>query len=160
MPRAPIPLVLAITVSSCVAEPPPGNPTRETLPNGAVLVRYPDLPAIDSVGPEVTEAQVDLRFGSRDGTDRNLTSSDIRGIQAAGNGDIYVLDQRIARGLKSRQEITLSLNGTARSAILAVDSHLIPSYRSRGNTVSNGGSLAPVRTARSDPCVKPERGGS
>ena len=55
-------------------------------------MRYPDLPAIDSPGPEVTEAQVDLRFGSRDGTDRNLTFSDIRGIQAAGNGDIYVLD--------------------------------------------------------------------
>ena len=94
MSRAPLPLILAIAVSSCVAEPPPGNPTRETLPNGAILVRYPDLPAIDSPGPEVTEAQVDLRFGSRDGTDRNLTFSDIRGIQAAGNGDIYVLDQQ------------------------------------------------------------------
>ena len=33
-----------------------GEPTRETLPNGAVLARYPGLPAIDSVGPEVTEA--------------------------------------------------------------------------------------------------------
>ena len=26
------------------------DPTRETLPNGTVLVRYPGLPAIDSAG--------------------------------------------------------------------------------------------------------------
>ena len=45
MSRAPLFLILAIAVSSCVAEPPPGNPTRETLPNGAILVRYPDLPS-------------------------------------------------------------------------------------------------------------------
>ena len=96
MSRAPIPLILAIALASCVADSPGGNPTRETLSNGAVLVRYPDLPAIDSVGPEVIEAAVDLRFGSRDGTDPNLTFADIRGIQADGNGNIYVLDYQAA----------------------------------------------------------------
>lgn len=94
MSRAPLPLILAIALTSCVAESPPGNPTRETLPNGAILVRFPDLPAIDSPGPEVTAAQVDLRFGSRDGTDPDLTFSDIRGIQADSDGNIYVLDQQ------------------------------------------------------------------
>ena len=94
MPRAPLPIILAIVLTSCVAESPPGNPTRETLPNGALLVRYPDLPAIDSVGPEVTDARAALRFGSRDGTDPDLTFSDIRGIQADSDGNIYVLDQQ------------------------------------------------------------------
>ena len=37
---------------------------RQTLLNGAVLLRYPGLPAIDSVGPEVAEAHVDLQSGS------------------------------------------------------------------------------------------------
>lgn len=94
MPRAPLPIILAIVLSSCVAESPPGNPIRETLPNGALLVRYPDLPAIDSAGPEVTDARVALRFGSRDGTNPDLTFSDIRGIQADSDGNIYVLDQQ------------------------------------------------------------------
>ena len=70
-----------------------GSPAlREILPNGALLVRYPDLPASDTVGPDVTEAQVDLNFGSRVGDDPNLIFGDIRGIQAAGDGTIYVLD--------------------------------------------------------------------
>ncbi len=88
---ATIPLA-TIALASCVAESPPGDPIRETLPNGALLVRYPDLPAMDSVGPEVTDAAVALRFGSRDGTDPDLTFSDIRGIQADSDGNIYVLD--------------------------------------------------------------------
>ena len=92
MSRAPLSFILATALTSCVGESPPGDPTRETLPNGALLVRYPDLPAIDSVGPEVTDARVALRFGSRDGTDPNLTFSDIRGIQADSDGNIYVLD--------------------------------------------------------------------
>ena len=70
-----------------------GSPAlREILPNGALLVRYPDLPASDTVGPDVTEAQVDLNFGSREGDDPNLIFGDIRGIQAAGDGTIFVLD--------------------------------------------------------------------
>ncbi len=87
-------LLLALTtaLSSCETESPTGNPTRETLPGGGILVRYPGLPAIDSVGPEVTEAQIDLQFGSVEGDDPNLLFGDIRGIQAASDGTIYVLD--------------------------------------------------------------------
>ena len=85
-------LALTTALSSCETESPAGYSTRETLPNGAVLVRYPDLPAIDAVGPDVTEAQLDLQFGSVDGTDPNLIFADIRGIQAASDGTIDVLD--------------------------------------------------------------------
>ena len=55
-------LIAAAVAAACATDAPPGSPTRETLPNGAVLVRYPDLPAIDSVGPEVADVQ---RFGDR-----------------------------------------------------------------------------------------------
>ena len=55
-------------------------------------MRYPGLPAIDSVGPVVNEVQVDLRFGSVEGDDPNLTFGDIRGVEAASDGTIYVLD--------------------------------------------------------------------
>ncbi len=89
-------LTLAAALFSCKAESPAGGPTRETLPNGAPLVRHSDLPAIDAVGPEVTEARVDLRFGSADGTDPNLTFGNILGVQAASDGTIYVLDQQAA----------------------------------------------------------------
>ena len=85
-------LALTVSVSSCETESPAGNPTRETLPTGGVLVQYPGLPAIDSVGPEVTDVQIDLQFGSVDGDDPNLLFGDIRGIQAASDGTIYVLD--------------------------------------------------------------------
>ena len=98
-PAAPAPalvaLALATALSSCETEATTGDPTRETLPNGAVLVRYPGLPAVDSVGPEVAEAHVDLQFGSADGADPNLTFGAIR-VQAAGDGTIYVLDQQAA----------------------------------------------------------------
>ena len=85
---------IALTAAgiACVPESPAEGPTRETLPNGAVLVRYPGLPAIDSVGPEVTEAHVDLRIGTVDGDDPNYIFGDIRGVQAASDGKIYVLD--------------------------------------------------------------------
>ncbi len=85
-------LALIATAFSCATESPAGAPARETLPNGATLVRYPDLPAIDSVGPEVTDVQIDLRFGSREGDDPNFIFGNIRGIQAASDGTIYVLD--------------------------------------------------------------------
>ena len=96
-PAAPALALLALTLtaalSSCEAEAPAGEPTRDTLPNGAVLVRYPDLPAIDSVGPEVADAHVDLQFGSADGNDPNFTFGAIR-VQAASDGTIYVLDRQ------------------------------------------------------------------
>ncbi|MDE2973636.1 MAG: 6-bladed beta-propeller [Gemmatimonadota bacterium] len=85
-------LAVATAPTSCETESPPGHPTRETLPNGGILVRYPGLPAIDSAGPELTEAQIDLQFGSVEGDDPNLLFGDIRGIQAASDGTIYVLD--------------------------------------------------------------------
>ena len=93
--KHPCAVALATVLFSCQTDsPPPGNPTREALPNGGVLVRYPVLPAIDSVGPEVAEAHLDLRLGSADGTDPNVTFAAIRGIQAAADGTIYVLDQQ------------------------------------------------------------------
>ena len=87
---------LVAALSACETESPTGSQTRETLPNGAILVRHPHLPAIDSVGPEVTDAQLDLRLGSVDGTDPNLTFGSILGVQAASDGTIYVLDRQAA----------------------------------------------------------------
>lgn len=84
-------LIATIAIASC-QDAPTDNPTRETLPNGATLVRYPGLPAIDSVGPGVTEAQIDLQLGSIAGDDLNFVFGDIRGVQAASDGTIYVLD--------------------------------------------------------------------
>ena len=89
-------LTLGTALTSCHPESPSGDPTRETLSNGAVLVRYPTLPATDSVGPEVIEARVDVKFGSLEGDDPNVTFGDIRGIQGASDGTIYVLDQQAA----------------------------------------------------------------
>lgn len=88
-------LAVAAALASCETESSTGGPTRETLPNGAILVRYPGLPAVDSVGPEVAEARVELRFGSRDGDDDALIFGRIGGIQAAGDGSIYVLDGQV-----------------------------------------------------------------
>lgn len=97
-PRRPslVVLALAAALHSCEPESPAAEPTRETLPNGAVLVLYPGLPAIDSVGPEVTEAWVDLRFGSLEGDDPAFAFADIRGIEASSDGDIHVLDYQAA----------------------------------------------------------------
>ncbi len=89
-------LTLVAALHSCGPESPAGEPTRETLPNGAVLVRYPSLPAIDSVGPEVTEAQVDLQFGSLEGDNPDFAFADIRGIQASSDGNVHVLDYQAA----------------------------------------------------------------
>ncbi len=90
------PLALVIAVSSCTSDSPAGNPTRETLPNGALLVRYPSLPATDAVDPAITDAPVDLQFGSLDGDDPNFIFADVRGVQAASDGTIYVLDFQAA----------------------------------------------------------------
>lgn len=87
-------LIFAATAGAAACAGDSADPLalRETLPNGALLVRYPDLPAIDDTVPEVIEAQVDLRFGSLEGDDPNLIFGDIRGVQAASDGTIYVLD--------------------------------------------------------------------
>ena len=90
--RAPLVLISAAAVTACATDSPAGGPVRGTLPNGAVLVRYPGLPAIDSIDPEVIEAKVDLQFGSLEGDDPNFLFGDVRGIQAASDGTIYVLD--------------------------------------------------------------------
>ena len=97
LPQAFFALTLITALLGCENESPSpvGGPTRETLLNGAVLVRYPDLPATDSVGPEVAEAHVDLQLGSVDGADPNLTFGAIQ-VQAASDGTIYVLDQPAA----------------------------------------------------------------
>ena len=94
MSRALLTIIVATAVSSCVTESAGPPALRETLPNGALLVRYPDLPASDDTVPEVTEANVDLRLGSIDGEDLNLVFGAIRGVQAASDGTIYVLDQQ------------------------------------------------------------------
>lgn len=85
-------ILVTAAAAACVVESPAGGPSRETLPNGAVLVRYPGLPAVDSVGPEITEVQVDLRIGTLDGDDPNYIFGDIRGVQATSDGTIHVLD--------------------------------------------------------------------
>ena len=95
MSRPLLTIIIAAAVCSCAESA--GSPAlRETLPNGALLVRYPDLPAIDDTVPEVTEAQVDLQFGDLDGEDLNLVFGAVRGVQAASDGTIYVLDQQAA----------------------------------------------------------------
>lgn len=96
MSRALFAIIIATAVSSCVTESSGPPALRETLPNGALLVRYPDLPAIDDTVAEVTEARVDLRLGSVDGEDVNLIFGAIRGVQAASDGTLYVLDQQAA----------------------------------------------------------------
>ena len=95
MLRALLTIIIAAAVTSCVTESSGPPALRETLPNGALLVRYPDLPAIDDTVPEVTEAQVDLQFGSLEGDDPNFLFGDIRGIQATNDGTIYVLDYQV-----------------------------------------------------------------
>ncbi len=92
--RLALTLVVASSAAACATDAPPGGPSRETLPNGAILVRYPDLPSIDSVGPAVTDVQVDLKLGSVEGDDPNFIFGDLRGIQAASDGTIYVADNQ------------------------------------------------------------------
>ncbi len=64
---------------------------RETLPNGGSLVRYGALPAVDAGPPLVTDAYADLKLGVLEG-DPNYIFGDIRGVEAASDGTIYVLD--------------------------------------------------------------------
>ena len=84
-------LIAVAATWSCVAGTPAGDVVRETLPNGAVLIRHMSLPATDALGPEVAVAEVDLKLGVMDG-DPNFIFGNIRGIEAASDGTIYVLD--------------------------------------------------------------------
>lgn len=63
-----------------------GTVSRDTLPNGTVVVRYGHLPA-----GEVVLAEIDLSLGEVEG-DSNFIFGDVRGIEAGRNGTIYVLD--------------------------------------------------------------------
>lgn len=58
---------------------------RDTLPNGAVRVRYAAL----DTAPVVVEA--DLRVGAVDG-DPNFVFGDVRSVEAGSDGTLYVLD--------------------------------------------------------------------
>lgn len=60
--------------------------SRETLPNGALMVRYASLP--EPSGPPV---EPDLRLGDSE-EDMNAVFGDVRGIEADDAGTIYVLD--------------------------------------------------------------------
>lgn len=63
---------------------------RDTLPNGAIVVRYHGLPDAGTVLRE------DLSFGVMEG-DSNLIFGDIRGIEAGSDGTIYVLDYQASQ---------------------------------------------------------------
>jgi hypothetical protein len=63
-----------------------GAVSRDTLPNGTVVVRYGELPT-----GEVVPAEIDLKIGTVEG-DPNLIFGDVRGIEAGRDGTIYVLD--------------------------------------------------------------------
>ena len=64
---------------------------RETLQGGGSLVRYGALPAVDAAAPLVIDAYADLKLGVLEG-DPNYIFGDIRGVEAASDGTIYVLD--------------------------------------------------------------------
>lgn len=81
--------LLAFVLPGCTSELSPSagvEASRDTMPDGTVVVRYPALP----IG-EVHLAVEDLRIGSVD-EDPNAAFGDVRGIDAASDGTIYVLD--------------------------------------------------------------------
>ncbi|MDX1393789.1 MAG: hypothetical protein R3195_05340 [Gemmatimonadota bacterium] len=63
---------------------------RDTLPDGTVVLRYPSLP----IGEPLTTTP-DLRIGSVD-DDPNTAFGDVRGVDAASDGTIFVLDYQAA----------------------------------------------------------------
>jgi hypothetical protein len=81
-------VLIAIPGLACVSESrgAPVAAVRDTLPNGTVMVHYPRLPA-SPPAPLAT----DLAIGVAEG-DPHLMFGDIRGIEASGDGTIYVLD--------------------------------------------------------------------
>ena len=80
--------IAVFALSGCGDSPPdqtlPG--TRETLPDGTIVVRYPALPL-----GEVLEIVPEFRLGAVE-ADPYLSFGDIRGIDVASDGTIYVLD--------------------------------------------------------------------
>lgn len=65
-------------------------PVRDTLPNGAVRVRYPALP--DSAAT----LTVDLRIGTVEGEDYEVFG-DVRSVEADADGNIYILDRQASQ---------------------------------------------------------------
>ncbi len=63
---------------------------REVLPNGVVAIRYENLP-----GGESTVFTPDLKIGESDGAPEYVLG-DVRGIDAASDGTIYILDHQTA----------------------------------------------------------------
>jgi hypothetical protein len=80
--------VIACTVVACGSEgrAAPAVATRDTLPDGTILVRYERL-----LEPAGTPLTVDLTIGVAEG-DPNLIFGDIRGVEAGSDGTIYILD--------------------------------------------------------------------
>ena len=88
-----LPVLIALAASwSCTSDTSNSSgAVREVLPNGASLVRYGALPAVDAAAPMVTDAYADLKLGVLEG-DPNYIFGDIRGVEATVDGTIYVLD--------------------------------------------------------------------
>lgn len=92
MSRAIAALFVVSASWSCASETSTdSNAVRETLANGATLIRYTALPPTDAAAPAVADAYADLKLGVLEG-DPNYIFGDIRGVEATGNGTIYVLD--------------------------------------------------------------------
>ena len=88
-PLLPAMLIPPLILVACSSGQPNqrGAVSRDTLPNGTVVVRYGELPA-----GEVVLAAIDLRIGEVEGSDPNFIFGDVRGIEAGRDGTIYVLD--------------------------------------------------------------------
>jgi hypothetical protein len=63
-----------------------GGVSRDTLPNGIVVVHHGEMPT-----GEVVLAEIDLSLGEIEG-DSNFIFGEVRGIEAGRDGTIYVLD--------------------------------------------------------------------
>ena len=84
---------LLLGAAACSGSDSEAGVVHEALPGGGVLVRHLDLPSADpeASDPRVMEIHADLTFGARDG-DPAYLFGDVRGVQAASDGTIYVLD--------------------------------------------------------------------
>ena len=86
-------LVPAMVMAACSTDQtadPEGLISRDTLPNGIVVVQYGALPVSD-----VVLAEVNLSLGEVEG-DPNFIFGNVRGIEAGLDGTIYVLDYQAA----------------------------------------------------------------
>ena len=112
---APVLLVLALTaaLSSCETESPAGNPTRETLPNGGVLVRYPGLPAIDGAIYVLDYQAVEIRVFDSDG-------QYLRTIVRKGEGPGEIME---ANGILLSGDSLLWIHDYWQVKIIGVDPH-------------------------------------